>query len=202
MPSSLDRDIKVTYPALPGIRLCNRQIRDGRAPQPYDLHARRCAVSATFIHCCRVHSRAHRAQTSWLRGSNLMCRKEAQGPKRAEGAYDRCLLSPSALLRPSGEQPLDTIQHELVVVARSTHRARTDGFAGSSNRIRVSTAPHHVELNAVQGLDEAMPESQPRFAFVRPDGLPRKIAIRHSILLGASALTVKFADLAPATPPD
>jgi hypothetical protein len=48
MPSSLDRDIKVTYPALPGIRLCNRQIRDGRAPQPYDLHARRCAVSATF----------------------------------------------------------------------------------------------------------------------------------------------------------
>jgi hypothetical protein len=57
-----------------------------------------------------------------------MCRKEAQGPKRAEGAYDRCLLSPSALLRPSGEQPLDTIEHELVVVARSTHRARTDGL--------------------------------------------------------------------------
>jgi hypothetical protein len=34
---------------------------------------------------------------------------------------------------------------------------------------------HHVELTAVQGLDETMPESEPRSAFVRPDAFRGKL---------------------------
>jgi hypothetical protein len=62
-------------------------------------------------------------EASWLRCSNLKSRNEAQGAKGAQAQHDGCWNLPSALLRPSREQPFDAMQYVLVVVWPLQRRA-------------------------------------------------------------------------------